>query len=203
MRHQTEISPVARFQEESHARHKPEHGVLVLRVRQADGDEKNAGDNGEGVNRDFFAPDTEVWVDEVADHTSQGAEDHVQEAEHGGPVAGAGLSEGREILEVVCAEDAVDGEFAAKGAEVGAALDEGLRREDDWEGLAEGGFDDDFAAGGVEHLLLVDLGFAGEPSRLLGLDGFKAKFLLGAVGWAAGACGGFVGELAGNVDDDA
>lgn len=32
MRHQPEIRPVARFQEKGHARHEPEHGILVLRV---------------------------------------------------------------------------------------------------------------------------------------------------------------------------
>lgn len=189
MRHQPEIRPVARFQEASHAGDEPEHGVLVLRVREADGDEEDARDDGHAVDPHLLAPDAGVRVDEIADDAAQGAEDDVEEAEHGGPVAGARLPERGEVLLVVGAEDAVDGEFAAEGAEVAAAQDERLEGEDDGQGFAEGGFDDDLAARGVEHLLFAYLDFVREPSDLFGLDGLEAEFLLAAVAWAVGPCG--------------
>ena len=203
MWHKTEIRPVARLQEKRHPSHEPKHGIPRTGVRGANRNEKNTGDDGQGMDQDLLAPHACSRVDEIAYHTSQGSEHDVQKTEHGGPIAAAALLEGWEILEVVRAEDAVDSEFGAKGAEVGTPLDERLGGEDDREGLAEGGFDNNLASGGVEHLLLPNLGFVCETSRLLGLDGFVTKFLLCAVAGAIGACCCFVCELAWDIDDSA
>lgn len=203
MRHQPEIRPVARFEEKRHPRHEAEHHVLIVWIRQTDRDEKHPREKGDAVDEGFFAPNARPFVDQVAEDASEGAEDDVEEAEHGGPVAAAALFEGGEVLDVVGAEDAVDGEFGAEGAEVAAGQDEGLRGEDDREGFAERGLDDDFAAGGVEHLLFGDVGLVSETSGLLGFDGFEAELLLIAAAGAVGAGGCFVGEFAWDVNDGA
>lgn len=70
MRHQSEVRPIARFQKEGHARNKPEHGVLVLRVRHPNDNEENTGDEGDGVDPDFLAPYAGTRVNEVADHAA-------------------------------------------------------------------------------------------------------------------------------------
>lgn len=196
MRHQPEIRPVARLQEKGHAGHEPKHGMLILRVRQADRDQEHAGNNGHAMDEELLAPYARPLIDQVAEHTSERTEDDVEKTEHRSPVAATTLFEGGEILDVVCAEDAVDGEFAAEGAEIGACLDEGLSGEDDGESLAEGGFDDDFAASGVEHLLFSDLGFVGKASDLLRLHGFEPEllFIVGATA-ATGAVGASGGSI--------
>lgn len=205
MRHQPEIRPVARFQEKGHARHEPKHGILVLRIRQADGNQEYAGEDGYAMDEKLLAPYARPRVDEVAEHASQRAEDDVEETEHGRPVAAPTLLEGREVLDVVCAEDAVDGEFGAEGAEVSASLDERLRGQDDGEGFAEGGLDNDFTASRVEHLLFADLGFVGEASDLLRLHGFESEllFVVGAAAsaWAVRASGRFVCQFARDINN--
>lgn len=159
MRHEREIRAIARIHEEGHASHKPEHRVLVMRVCKADSDEEDAADDGHEVDPDLLAPDVAVAVDDVGDDAAGGAEGHVEEAEHGRPAPGAGLLEIGEVLGVVGAEDGVDGELGAEGAEVAACQDQGLRTQDHGESFFKAGLLDDFAAGGVEHLLLSNLGF--------------------------------------------
>lgn len=48
-------------------------------------------------------------VEEIRENAAEGAENHVEEAEHGGPAAGAGFAKCGEVFEVVGAEDGVDG----------------------------------------------------------------------------------------------
>lgn len=60
---------------------------------------------------------------------------------------------------VVCAEDGVDGEFGAEGAEVAGAYDEGLRGDGDLRHGFEGGVLDGFEVGGGEDLTGAGLGF--------------------------------------------
>ena len=159
MRHETEDCAVARFEEQGHPGDEPEHRAVGLWIGGADGDEESSGDDGEDVDEVFLAPDARALVDGVGEETPCGAGDNIEEAEHCGPAAGAGLTQLREVLNVVCAKDGVDGKLGAEGAEVGAAGDEGLEGENDAHGFFKGRLDDDFAAGRVEHLLLADLGF--------------------------------------------
>ena len=187
VRHEREIRSVATFEEKRHAGDEAEHGALVVRVDEPDGDEEGTGDDTVRVDEHFLAPDAGVRVDEVGNDAAERAEEDVQEAEHGGPPTGAGLAEFGEVLDVIGAEDGVDGQLAAEGVEVAAGQDEGLQGEDDAHRFAEGRFDDDFAARRVEHLLLADLGFVvGDDVSLVG-GGELEFFVVAAGGGAFGA----------------
>ncbi len=201
MRDKGEVGAVAALEEEGHAGDEAEHGRRVMRVGEADGDEEAAGDDAVGVEEDLLAPDAGAAVGEVGDDAAERAEDDVEEAEHGGPVAGAGLAEGGEVLDVVGAQDGVDGQLAAKGAEVAARDDERLEGEDDLHRFAEARLDHDLAAGRVQHLLLADLCFVVEGSAALVGGGELELLLVAGCGWTLGAGGGcsLVGDLARNV----
>ena len=148
------------------------------------------------MDQEFLPPHARPRVYQIAEYASERPESDVEKTEHGGPVAAAALHEVREIFNIVGTEDAVDGEFGAEGAEVSAREDERLGGDDDGEGIAEGGFDDDFAASGVEHFLFANLGFVSEACGSLGFHGFEAEFLLIVAAAAAvgtlGASGCFV-----------
>ena len=167
VRDEREVGAVAALEEEGHAGDEAEHGGRMARVGEADGDEEATRDDSVRVQEHLLAPDAGTGIDEVGDDAAERAEDDVEEAEHGGPVAGPGLAEGGEVLDVVGAQDGVDGQFGAKGAEVAAREDEGLQGEDDVHGFAEGRFDHDLAPGGVQHLLLADLRFVVEGTVAL------------------------------------
>ena len=162
VRHEREVGAVAALEEKGHAGDEAEHGGGAGGVGEADGDEEGAGADAVGVQEGLLAPDAGAAVEEVGDDAAERAEDDVEEAEHGGPVAGPGLAEGGEVLDVVGAQDGVDGQFGAKGAEVATSEDEGLQGEDDVHGFAEGRFDHDLAPRRVQHLLLADLRFVVE-----------------------------------------
>ena len=126
VRHEAEDGAVGALEEECHAGHEAEHGALVVAVCEADGDLEGASDDGVDVHEVFLAPDARAGVDGVGQETADGAEGDVEETEHGGPATGAGLTEGFEVFEVVSAQDGINGQFGAEGAEVAAAGDEGL-----------------------------------------------------------------------------
>lgn len=69
VRNQSEVGTVAGFEEERHAGDKAEHGRLVLRVEQADGDEEGAGDDADEDDPTLFEPEVggDVFVEQVAD----------------------------------------------------------------------------------------------------------------------------------------
>lgn len=64
-----------------------------------------------------------------------------------------------ELFSVVGAEDAVDGELGAEGAEVAGSEDDGLGREADFGDLAPGRLLHHFASCCVEHFSLARLRF--------------------------------------------
>ena len=97
-----------------------------MRVSETDGNEKCACYESKGMDEDLLAPDAEMGINRIGDETTSWAERNVQETEHGGPTARAGLSQDFEVLQIVVAEDGVDGQFSAEGAEIGASLNEGL-----------------------------------------------------------------------------
>ena len=167
MWHEAEDGAIGALEEEREPGHKAEHGALGMAVREADGEFEDAGEDGVSVDEVFFPPDAGAAVDGVGDEAADGPEGDVEEAEHGGPAAGARLAEGLEVLDVVGAQDGVDGQLSAEGAEVAAAGDERLEGEDDGHRFLEAGFLDDFPAGDVEHLLFADLGFVGEAALAL------------------------------------
>ena len=167
MRHEAKDGAVGALEEEGETGHEAEHGALGVAVRETDGELEDAGEDGVGVHEVFFPPDAGAAVDGVGDEAADGTADDVEEAEHGGPAAGARLAEGLEVLDVVGAQDGVDGELGAKGAEVAAAGDEGLEGEDDGHRLLEAGLLDYLSAGDVEHLLFANLGFVGKAALAL------------------------------------
>lgn len=202
VRDEAEDGAVGALEEEGHAGDEAEHGALVVAVGETDGDLEGAGDDGVGVHEVFLAPDTGAGVDGVGEETAKGAEDDVQETEHGGPATGAGLTECFEVLEIVGAEDGVDRQFGAEGAEVAAAGDEGLEGEDHWQCFLEAGFADDFAAGDIEHLLFANLGFVVKATLALA-GGVVFDFRVRVP--ARGACRGgrwlFSSDLPWNLDN--
>ena len=167
VRHETEDGAVGALEEERHAREEAEHGALVVAVRDTDGDLEDAREDGVGVDEVLLAPDAGAGVDGVGQKPAHGPEGNVQETEHGGPATGAGLTERFEVFQVVGAEDGVDGQFRAEGAEVAGAGDEGLEGEDDGHCFLERGFADNFAPCDIKHLLLANLGFVVEATLAL------------------------------------
>ena len=116
------------------------------------------------------------------------------------------MAEGGEVGHVVGAEDAVDGELGAEGAEITTGQHERLQGEDDGYGFFEGGLDDDFAAGRIQHVLFGDLSLVVSDGTGMFARRLEAEFLLrvevGGARGAGGGDGGFaVGEGAGDVDD--
>ena len=126
MRHEAEDGAVGALEEECHAGDETEHGALGVAVLETDGDLEGPGDAGVGVDEVLLAPDTGTGVNGVGYETAKGAAHDVQETEHGRPATGAGLTKCFEVLKVVGAQDGVDGQFGAEGAEVAAACDKGL-----------------------------------------------------------------------------
>ena len=172
MGHERVVRAIAGFEEERHAGDQTKHGTLRMGVGEPDGDEKGAGDDGEEVDEVFLPPDIALLVDEVGDHPAHRSEDNVEEAEHGGPVAGAGLAELGKVLDVIGAEDGVDGQFRTKGAEITASGNHGLEGEDDSHCFLERGLDDDLATSSFEHGLLANLGFV-----VKGTGGFACSII--------------------------
>jgi hypothetical protein len=94
-----------------------------------------------------------VLGDDAEDDATERTEDDVEETGHSCPSTGAGLTELGEVLEVVCAEDSVDGEFSTEGTEAEHYDLCCLWTEDDRHGFLEGWLHDNFSMSGIEHLL--------------------------------------------------
>lgn len=103
------VGAVAGFEEKGHTGNQAKHGALLMGVGEANGDEECAGDDGEEVDEVFLAPHVGFSIDEVGNDAAQRSERDVEQPKHGGPIASAGLAELREILDVVGAEDGVNG----------------------------------------------------------------------------------------------
>ena len=205
MRHQRKIRTIARLEEKRHASHKTKHGILIVGIRHADGDQKRTHDDRQAMKQKLLAPNTSAAIQTIRNNTAERSKHNIEQAEHSGPVPRAGLTEGREVELVVSTEDAVDSELSAERAEVATSEDEGLQGEDDGEGFLEGGLDDDFAAGRVEHVLFGELGLVVGQGTGVFAGGFEAEFFLRVVrgaGGAGGRVGGWfaVGEGARHVD---
>lgn len=157
MRHEPEIGTISALEKHRHGAHKAKHGTLVLAVQHADDDQENTRDDAIGVQDNFLRPHAVAGsaVREIGDESAKGPCDAVEQAEHGGPVAGRLEGELGEVGLVVGAQDAVDAEFGAKGAEVAGGGDEGLECEDCGEYAFERGLLDDFGGGGVVCSILV------------------------------------------------
>lgn len=173
MRHEGVVDTVATFEEESKTGNQTEHGGLVVRVEDTDGDEEGTGNDGVGVQEDLLAPDGAGGaVSVISGETTEGAADDVEETEHGSPVTSDGGSHvlRLEVEAVVCTEDGVDRELSTEGAEVAGTLHESLGGEDDLADLLGRGLADDLDLGGFEHVCWAHLGFVVAELRVDGWE---------------------------------
>lgn len=173
VRDKSKVCAIASFEKERHSSHESEHGGVRLGVEDADCDLESTADDTQGVEPYFLVPHAAcLAVDEIGDEATCGTEDDVQEAEHCCPATGTGLKELGEVVEIVGAENGVDGELSTEGAEVAERYDSGLRCEDNGHCFLEARLDDDFSAGGIQHCLL-------------GNDNFVVKITMLSLGDAA------------------
>lgn len=157
VRHEREVGAVAGLEEDGHEGDQAKHlGRRVVRVDAADDDEQRARDASAQHDPELLAPQVVArrLEDEVADDAAEGPRDKVEEAEHGGPVGRARLAQPGEVLEVVGAQDRVDGQLAAKGAEVGRHVEGRLQAEEHPDPFGERRLGHDLALGRRAHLLL-------------------------------------------------
>lgn len=143
--HDSKVSTVGCIHEDGETSDKSEHGGLIVGVEETDGEHESTHGSTAEADPHLLGPDrVGVVVDDVGNDTSHGAEDDVEETEHGGPATGTSLTELGEVLEVVGADDGVDGELTTEGAGVLSGQGEGLRRENDKQGFLEGWGNDNF-----------------------------------------------------------
>lgn len=198
MRHQGEIRPVPRLQKHRHQRDQPHHRIQLLRIQLPDHDQKSPRHHAHEVDPELLRPQIvpRPLEYQVAEEPASRPRDDVQQPEHCGPPPGRGLPQVGKVLQVVGAEDGVYGELAAEGTDVGGHQRDGLEGAEDFEGFFSGRLDDDFGVGGVDGVdTLAEFG--------VGLDVVVGGggFLFAVVDRGDGACGGFVGEVAGGGDD--
>lgn len=130
-------------------------------------------------------------VEEIRHCAASRSADQIEEPEHRCPSSGVGLSEMREVIQIVCAENRVDCEFTAEGTSIGRTEHEALQAEDDTDGLLDRGLADDFALDSALVVLTRAVVF-------LTLD----VLLQGA--FARTGCSehdGYIGEFASNIND--
>ena len=190
-----EVGTVTRLQEESEASCESEHGSFAFWIGQSERELKGAHCNAEEGEEDLLGPDgLRMLIEEICDEAASGAADHVEKAEHGGPLACLGLTHVGEVFGVEVAQDGVDGELCAKGAGVRDCDGGGGEAEEDIHGFFEGWGHDGVGAEGLE--------LARRWSYGLGWGGVAFLFDVGD-----NVCyGGWAGWLAGrdarvNVDD--
>jgi len=144
-----------------------DEGGAGVRVDYTGDDHEHTGKSDVNVKEHLLAPRSRHTVCVIGNNTTKRSEDDVEETEHGSPITRV-LKTELEVAAVVVTENAVDGKLAAERAEVADTEDEGLRREDDRDGILEGRLLDDFATYGIEHLFLAHLSFVvGESTTSL------------------------------------
>lgn len=133
MRHKGKVSAVACLQEDGHQCDQAHHGVELLRIKLADDDQKDTRHDADEMDPHLLSPQVVArpFENQVAEESSSRSSDDVEEAKHGSPTTGCGLSEVWEVLEIVRAEDGIDCELAAERADVSSHEGEGLKRAED------------------------------------------------------------------------
>ena len=120
MRQQREHTPIASLLEERQPGHQPDHRRQMLAIQRPNHNHKHSHDHRQRVHQDLLRPQTARHpIDEIRQDPAQGPEHRVEQPVHGRPAPGARLALLREVLEVVGAQEGVDGELGAEGAEVG------------------------------------------------------------------------------------
>lgn len=187
VRDKSKVSTVAGIHESCETSDQAEHGSFVVGVRKTDSKLKASHYNTAENDPHLLSPDgTSVLVDKIRHNTTERAEDNVEETEHCCPATGASLSELREVLQVVRANDGVDCEFTTERAGVWGSKSKSLEGEQDAETFLESRSNNDFTLSLVDSLSLSHL--VGFSIKFLILDSWLSAGLLvngstGCVGW--------------------
>jgi len=154
-------------------------------------------------------------VQQIPDHATERTRHKVEKAKNRRIIARLGLAEVLEVFQVICAKDGIDGEFTAKAGRVGCHEKRPVDAEADSGGLAEGGFHDSFALGGLDGFGAGEVDFMREAMDVTVRDGGGASCVGGNFGFFWGFGVGFllvgggrrggrraaVGNTAGDGDD--
>src|SRR5947209_8733717 len=111
MRYQCKVGAISGLQEESHTSEETDKGRAV--VSHTNRNLECTREERETVNPHLLGPDGMcASVNEISDEATGGTEDNVHQTEHCCPIAAASLSKLWEVLEIVRAEDGVDGQLS-------------------------------------------------------------------------------------------
>jgi len=157
---ETKVGTVACLEEDGHQGNEWGGGVLVVRVDLADDDAHKTSNDADKVDPQLLRPQIAVCcdVDPVSDETSKRTRDNIEEAEHGCPATRLCLAEVGEVLEVVCAEDGVDGKLGTERVEVAEGEHGRLWGQDNLHCLLEGRLLDDLVLVAVDDLNVASSG---------------------------------------------
>lgn len=155
-----EVQTVGTLEEECGSGNESEHCRLLVRVYFADDDKEDARDDGIDMQHDLFAPHaTGIAIREIADESTQRPGHNVEETKHGSPVSVFLQREFGEVLVIVIAQNAINGQLGAEGAEIACAGNKGLEGEENTCSFFECRFLNNLALGDLDHLLGTNLDF--------------------------------------------
>src|SRR2546421_10549103 len=131
VRDKSKISTVAGFMEEGHASNQAKERGFLVRVRNANNNQKDTRHHAGDMDPKFFPPQRmRVLVNDIPNETPHRTREDVEQAKHSRPPPAARLPKLREILMVVRSEDRVDGQFAPEGTEVCHCKGKGMEGKD-------------------------------------------------------------------------
>lgn len=159
VRHIGKVHSVTTLKEESHTSNESKHSAVIARINFSNDDEEDTGHDTVSVEQNTLGPNGFGFLErDISCNATEGSEDNVQQTEHSSPVTTILETETREVAGIIVSENAVDGQLGTEGAEVMSSGDHGLRGGDDFEDLFESWLLDNFALGGLNHLLSTNVG---------------------------------------------
>jgi len=209
MRNQGKISPIASLVQDSHDRNETDHSWEMVRIQHPDDNQQGSRHETTDVNPHLLEPEaaSEAVVKQIADNPSQRAGHEIEKAKDCGVVACLGLSEVREVLQVIRAQDRVDRQFAAERRCVSRHVEEAVQAETYGQCLFDSRLNNNFALSCVEGLGAGDVGLVVESVDvsirvilMFLVDGAPRGFLF--VRGSGGTRRQRSGDAAGDVDND-
>ena len=120
VRDDSEVCTIGGFQKQCHARHESKHGSLSLGIDKTNNKLEDTRTDTKEYEPEFLSPDgVGIFVYSIRNETTYRAEKNVQKTKHGRPLAGCGLTQFREVLQVVGTENRIDRKLSTEGAGVG------------------------------------------------------------------------------------